>query len=65
MAGKEHDQLVFWSDVASGYRGIIAIHDTALGPALGGTRFWNYESEAGISPPRMSGRPSSTWSTFA
>ena len=45
MAEKEHDQLVFWSDVASGYRGIIAIHDTALGPALGGTRFWDYESE--------------------
>ena len=46
MADKEHDQLVFWSDVASGYRGIIAIHDTTLGPALGGTRFWNYPSEA-------------------
>jgi leucine dehydrogenase len=46
MAKKEHDQLVFWSDVASGYRGIIAIHDTTLGPALGGTRFWNYASEA-------------------
>jgi len=46
MATKEHDQLVFWSDTASGYRGIIAIHDTTLGPALGGTRFWNYASEA-------------------
>ena len=46
MAHKEHDQLVFWSDAASGYRGIIAIHDTTLGPALGGTRFWNYASEA-------------------
>ena len=46
MATKEHDQLVFWSDVASGYRGLIAIHDTTLGPALGGTRFWNYASEA-------------------
>jgi leucine dehydrogenase len=32
--------------MASGYRGIIAIHDTTLGPALGGTRFWNYASEA-------------------
>ena len=32
-------------DKSSGYRGIIAIHDTTLGPALGGTRFWNYESE--------------------
>ena len=46
MAKREHDQLVFWSDVASGYRGLIAIHDTTLGPALGGTRFWNYASEA-------------------
>lgn len=46
MVKKEHDQLVFWSDVASGYRGLIAIHDTTLGPALGGTRFWNYASEA-------------------
>ena len=45
MANKEHDQLVFWSDVSIGYRGIIAIHDTTLGPALGGTRFWNYTSE--------------------
>ncbi len=46
MAQKEHDRLVFWSDVASGYRGLIAVHDTTLGPALGGTRFWNYASEA-------------------
>ena len=46
MAKKEHDQLVFSSDVTSGYRGLIAIHDTTLGPALGGTRFWNYASEA-------------------
>ena len=30
---------------SSGYRGIIAIHDTTLGPALGGTRFWNYASD--------------------
>jgi leucine dehydrogenase len=46
MAKKAHDRLVFWSDVDSGYRGLIAVHDTTLGPALGGTRFWNYESEA-------------------
>ena len=32
---------------ASGYRGIIAIHDTTLGPALGGTRFWNYATRRG------------------
>lgn len=41
-----HEQLVFWSEPKFGYRGIIAIHDTTLGPALGGTRFWNYDSDA-------------------
>ena len=42
----DHEQLVFWSEPEYGYRGIIAIHDTSLGPALGGTRFWRYESDA-------------------
>ena len=40
-----HEQLVLSSDASVGYRGIIAIHDTTLGPALGGTRFWNYGSD--------------------
>jgi leucine dehydrogenase len=40
-----HEQLVFWHDPEFGYRGIIAIHDTTLGPALGGTRFWQYGSD--------------------
>mgnify|MGYP002623703648 CR=1 FL=1 len=40
-----HEELVFWNDPELGYRGIIAIHDSTLGPALGGTRFWNYECE--------------------
>jgi leucine dehydrogenase len=40
-----HEQLVFCRDEAAGYQGIIAIHSTALGPAVGGTRFWNYSSE--------------------
>jgi leucine dehydrogenase len=40
-----HEQLVFWNEPEFGYRGIIAIHDTTLGPALGGTRFWRYESD--------------------
>ncbi len=40
-----HEQVAICSDKASGYCGIIAIHDTRLGPALGGTRFWNYDSE--------------------
>ena len=45
MAEREHEQLVFWCDPSAGYRGLIAIHDTTLGPALGGTRFWHYSSD--------------------
>lgn len=44
-ADTEHEKVVLWSEPASGYRGIIAIHSTVLGPALGGTRFWNYASD--------------------
>jgi valine dehydrogenase (NAD+) len=40
-----HEQVVFCSDPASGLRAIVAIHSTALGPALGGTRFRPYASE--------------------
>jgi leucine dehydrogenase len=40
-----HEQVSFYFDPASGYRGIIAIHDTRLGPALGGTRFWKYHDD--------------------
>jgi leucine dehydrogenase len=40
-----HEQVVACYDKASGYKGIIAIHNTTLGPALGGTRFWNYTSD--------------------
>ena len=43
---KGHEQIVMCSDPESGLRAIIAIHDTTLGPALGGTRMWNYENEA-------------------
>ena len=45
IAEMGHEQVVVCHDKASGYRGIIAIHDTTLGPALGGTRFWNYGSD--------------------
>lgn len=41
-----HEQVVYCSDAASGLRAIIAIHSTALGPALGGTRFHPYATEA-------------------
>ena len=41
-----HEQVVFCNDAATGLRAIIAIHSTALGPALGGTRFYPYASTA-------------------
>jgi valine dehydrogenase (NAD+) len=40
-----HEQIVFCQDVQTGLRAIIAIYSTALGPALGGTRFYPYPSE--------------------
>jgi len=40
-----HEQVVFCRDKATGLEAIIAIHDTRLGPALGGTRFYPYASE--------------------
>jgi glutamate dehydrogenase/leucine dehydrogenase len=43
--GEEYEQIVFAHDPASGLRTIIAIYSTALGPALGGTRFWPFASE--------------------
>lgn len=39
-----HEQVVFCNDPATGLQAIIAIHDTTLGPALGGTRMYPYES---------------------
>ena len=41
-----HEQVVFCQDPQSGLRAIIAIYSTALGPALGGTRFYPYADEA-------------------
>ena len=43
--GSGHEQVVFCSDPGSGLRAVIAIYSTALGPALGGTRFFPYASE--------------------
>jgi leucine dehydrogenase len=43
--GDGYEQVVFCSDDPSGLRAIIAIHSTALGPALGGTRFYPYSNE--------------------
>ena len=43
--GDGYEQIVHFSDDLSGLRAIVAIHSTALGPALGGTRFYPYPSE--------------------
>ena len=40
----EHEQVVFCNDPATGLRAIIAVHSTALGPGLGGTRFYPFAS---------------------
>ena len=45
MGAEGHEQLVVVSDAGSGLKAIIAIHDTTLGPACGGTRIWPYKSE--------------------
>ena len=45
LAQLGHEQVVFCHDQATGLKAIIAIHNTVLGPALGGTRMWNYATE--------------------
>jgi leucine dehydrogenase len=45
MLLNDHEQVMFCSDKKTGLKSIIAIHDTTLGPALGGCRMWNYSSE--------------------
>jgi leucine dehydrogenase len=46
LAAHDHEQLLFCHEPSSGYRGLIAIHNTTLGPALGGTRYWHYKTES-------------------
>ena len=45
MSGYGHEQVVFCYDKDTGLKAIIAIHNTVLGPALGGTRMWMYNNE--------------------
>jgi len=40
-----YERVVFGTDEAAGYQGIVVVHNTALGPAVGGTRYWSYKSE--------------------
>lgn len=46
MAELGHEEVLFCQDRVTGLRAIIAVHNTTLGPALGGTRMWPYASEA-------------------
>ena len=46
MESRGHEQVVFSNDPITGLKAIIAIHDTTLGPALGGCRMWNYKKES-------------------
>jgi leucine dehydrogenase len=45
VAFKDHEQIVFCQDKDTGLKAIIGIHNTVLGPALGGTRMWQYNNE--------------------
>jgi leucine dehydrogenase len=56
LAEMGHEEVVLCSDPSIGYRGILAVHSTKLGPALGGTRFWQYatDDEAIIDALRLS-----------
>jgi leucine dehydrogenase len=46
MGTMGHEQVVFCHDEATGLKAIIGIHNTVLGPALGGTRMWHYANDA-------------------
>jgi len=56
MYSMGHEEVVYFQDKSCGLKAIIAIHDTTLGPALGGTRMWSYanEEEALIDVLRLS-----------
>ena len=45
LSFQDHEQIVFCNDKDTGLKAIIGIHDTTLGPALGGTRMWQYNNE--------------------
>src|SRR6202521_5207015 len=45
LATMGHEEVVMCSDPSVGYKGILAVHSTKLGPALGGTRFWQYATD--------------------
>ncbi len=50
MATGGHEQVVYVAEREVGLRAIIAVHSTALGPSLGGVRFWHYDTERDCLP---------------
>ena len=46
MSSMDHEQVLFCQDKATGLKAIIAVHNTVLGPSLGGTRMWEYKTES-------------------
>lgn len=46
MVPMEHEQVMYFNDKDTGLKGIIAVHNTVLGPSLGGCRIWDYETES-------------------
>ncbi|MDG5759519.1 Glu/Leu/Phe/Val dehydrogenase dimerization domain-containing protein [Natronococcus sp. A-GB1] len=46
IGNRGHEQVSYFTDTETGLRAIVAIHDTTLGPSLGGTRILDYDSEA-------------------
>ena len=45
ISENDHEQVVFCNDPETGLKAIIAVHNTVLGPAMGGTRMWAYDNE--------------------
>lgn len=45
MKKQGHEQIIFFQEKKAGLKAVLAIHDTTLGPGLGGCRMWPYETE--------------------
>ena len=61
MGERGHEQVVLVADRAAGLRAVIAIHSTALGPSLGGIRFWRYDSESDAIRDALALSEAMTW----
>src|ERR1700679_90269 len=46
MEPMEHEQVMYFNDKETGLKGIIGVHNTVLGPSLGGCRIWQYANES-------------------